>query len=86
MKTKVNPCMTNTQLSFNDRNIIIDYEYKLHTYSNIDRMKSEGLVPVEMYPYKDDILEGLIPVDDIFGVIKLDTLYKWVVENITKEQ
>ena len=86
MKTKVNPCMTNTQVIFNGRSIIIDYEYKLHSYSNIDHMKSEGLVPVEMYPYKDDVLEGFIPVDDLSGVIKLDALYAWVVENIANEQ
>ena len=86
MKTKVNPCMTNTQFSFNGRSIIIDYEYKCHRYSNVDNMKSIGLVPIEMYPYKDDILQGFIPVDDELGVIKLDALYAWVVENITKEQ
>lgn len=85
MKTKVNPCVNNIQISFNDKSIIIDYEYILHSYSNINDMKSEGLVPVEIYPYKGDVLNGLLPVDDVFGVVKLDVLYKWVVENIAKE-
>ena len=48
-------------------------------------MREQGIVPVEMYHYEEDILVGYIPVDNYFGVIDLEALYKWAIEAIEKE-
>lgn len=49
------------------RSIIVDYEFNLHSYLNKEELKKQGLVPVEMYPYADDIQVGYVHVDAEFG-------------------
>lgn len=44
-------CMDNAYLVYKDRDVIIDYEHKLHGY--MDEIP-EGTVPVEIYPYAGD--------------------------------
>lgn len=85
MGNKINQRVKNSRVSIQGKDIILDYEFNLHWYSQKDNLISEGLVPVEMYPYEGDILMGYIPVDEEFGVIDLEALYQWAIESIEKE-
>lgn len=82
---KINEDVKNSRVSYKDRDIVLDYEFKLHAYDNKSDLKNKGLIPVEMYPYNDDIIVGYIPVDARFGVIKLEELYKWI-KDVLKEE
>lgn len=90
MANKINPDVKNSRVSIKGKDIVIDYEFNLHAYGicgfhSKNEMREQGKVPVEMYPYRDDILMGYIPVDNHFGVIDLEALYKWAIEAIEKE-
>lgn len=82
---EINPNVKNSKVSYKDKDIILDYEFKLHLYNNESDLKNKGLIPVEMYPYNNDIIVGYIPVDARFGVIQLEELYKWA-NNVLKEE
>lgn len=84
--SKINQNVKNSRISIKGKDIILDYEFSLHAYSNKDKLQRQGLVPVEMYPYEDDIIVGYLPVDDDFGVIDLEALYSWANEQIAKEK
>jgi hypothetical protein len=85
MGNKINKRVTNSRVSIQGKDIVLDYEFELHGYLNEVELKEEGLVPVEMYPYEGDILIGYIHVDDEFGVIDLQELYDWAIEAIKNE-
>ena len=82
---KINSHVKNSRVSIQGRDIILDYEFNMHCYHNEAELRSEGLVPVEMYPYNGDILVGYIPVDKEFGVIDLEALYQWALQAIADE-
>lgn len=83
---KINPNVINSRVSIKGKDIILDYEFCLHYYPDEERLRQQGLVPVEMYPYQDDIIMGYLPVDDHFGVIDLEALYSWANEQIANEE
>lgn len=85
MENKINPRVTNSKVSIQGKDIVLDYEFALHGYLNEVDLKEEGMVPVEMYPYEGDILIGYIHVDAEFGVIDLEELYNWAIEAIKNE-
>lgn len=85
MANQINQTVKNSRVSIKGKDIVLDYEFDLHHYVQKDDIIAEGKVPVEMYPYRDDILMGYIPVDNHFGVIDLEALYKWAIEAIEKE-
>lgn len=85
MGNKINPRVTNSRVAIQSKDIVLDYEFKLHWYSNKEEFLEEGVVPVEMYPYEGDILMGYIHVDAEFGVIDLQELYNWAIEAIKNE-
>lgn len=85
MANKINEHVKNSRVSIKGKDIVLDYEFNLHYYAQKDEIIANGEVPVEMYPYRDDILMGYIPVDNYFGVIDLEALYKWAIEAIEKE-
>ena len=82
---KINSAVKNSRVSYKGRDIILDYEFELHHYHLKNEYQKEGLVPVEMYPYQDDIIVGYIPVDERFGVVQLEELIKWVDEVLENE-
>lgn len=83
---KINSNVKNSRVSIKGKDIILDYEFFLHYYSNEEELKQQGLVPVEMYPYEGDIIMGYLPVDDNFGVVDLEALYSWANEQIANEE
>lgn len=83
---KINPNVKNSRVSIKGKDIILDYEFFLHQYSNQTELQQQGLVPVEMYPYEGDITVGYLPVDENFGCVDLEALYKWALEQIEKEK
>lgn len=90
MANKINSYVKNSRVSIKGKDIVLDYEFKLHAYgicdfNSKDEMREQGIVPVEIYPYEGDILVGYIPVDNRFGVIDLEALYKWAIEAIENE-
>jgi hypothetical protein len=82
---KINSAVKNSRVSYKGRDIILDYEFELHDYHLKNEYQKEGLVPVEMYPYQDDIIVGYIPVDERFGVVQLEELIKWADEVLENE-
>ena len=85
MGNKINKKVTNSRVSIQGKDIVLDYEFQLHWYTNQPELMEEGVVPVEMYPYEGDILMGYIHVDAEFGVIDLQELYDWAIEAIKNE-
>jgi hypothetical protein len=83
---KINSNVKNSRVSIKGKDIILDYEFFLHTYLNEAELRQKGLVPVEMYPYEGDIIIDYLPVDEKFGCIDLEALYKWAIERIEKEK
>ena len=83
---KINPNVLNSRVSIKGKDIILDYQFSLHYYPDEEGLKQQGLVPVEMYPYEDDIIVDYLPVDDNFGVIDLEALYSWANKQIAKEK
>lgn len=81
----INLSRKNAQVAIQGKSIIIDYEFNLHRYTNERELKEHNLVPVEMYPYYDDILVGYIKVEPNFDAIDLEELYKWALEAIESE-
>ena len=69
INNKINDTRTlaNTHLSMNGYSVIVDYEFTLHAYYNVDIYKSQGLVPVEVYPYQGDIDLFFVHTDNHFG-------------------
>ena len=67
----------NAQISFAGRSILVDYEFNLHPYFNKEELKKQGLVPVEMYPYANDIQVGYVHVDEEFGAADLSEILCW---------
>jgi hypothetical protein len=84
--TKINSKVKNSRVSIKSKDIILDYEFFLHNYLNEAELRQKGLVPVEMYPYEGDVIIGYIPVDEQFGTVDLEALYKWALEQIEKEK
>lgn len=82
---KINSKVKNSRVSIKGKDIILDYEFFLHNYLNEAELRQKGLVPVEMYPYEGDVIVGYLPVDEQFGCIDLEALYKWAIERIEKE-
>lgn len=85
MGNQINKKVKNSRVSIQGKDIVLDYEFNLHYYSQKEELMNKGLVPVEMYPYEGDILMGYISVDEYFGVIDLETLYQWAIEAIKNE-
>lgn len=83
--SKINKSIPNSRVSIAGRSIVIDYEFSMHCYLNKAQLCKDGLVPVEMYPWRDDILVGFIPVDDRFGTADLEALYQWALRSIAEE-
>lgn len=84
--TKINSKVKNSRVSIKGKDIILDYEFFLHSYLNETELRQKGLVPVEMYPYEGDIIMGYLPVDNNFGVVDLEALYSWANEQIANEE
>ena len=82
----INSSVKNSRVSLNGKDIILDYEFELHAYHNEQVLRDNGLVPVEMYPYEDDVLVGYIHVDTRFGVVDLQELYDWATNAIKAEK
>ena len=83
--SKINSNAVNSRISYKGRSIIIDYEFKLHYYHLKSEYQEKGLVPVEMYPYGDDIALGYVPVDEQFGVADVEKIVEWAEEALAKE-
>ena len=83
---KINSHVKNSRVSIKCKDIVLDYEFFLHCYPDKEELQQQGLVPVEMYPYQNDIIMGYLPVDDRFGVIDLEALYSWANEQIANEE
>lgn len=79
--------LCNAHLSYKGRSVIIDYEWFLHYYDNKDEIKkrAEGLVPFEVYPYKDDIYVGYVHTDKHFGKVDIVELMA-ILDNIIKSE
>ena len=75
----------NAHLSYKGRSIIIDYEWFLHVYDNVDEKKAANLVPFEVYPYRTDIYVGYAKVDTEFRKVDLADLIFKLDEVIKKE-
>lgn len=74
---------SNAHLSYKGKSVIIDYELCLHSYpKGIDISK---VVPVEVYPYNEDVTWKLIEVDKRFRKVKLDKLTAWLDKIISEE-
>lgn len=58
-------CLCNAHISYKGYSIIIDYEWCLHAYDPDDKIRktTEGLVPFEVYPYKDSVYVGYVHTD-----------------------
>ena len=82
---KINSSAVNARVSYKGRSIIIDYEFKLHHYALESEYRKEGIVPVEMYPYGDDVVVGYIPVDERFGVADIEKIVEWAEEVLAVE-
>lgn len=74
-------CYTNCHLSYKGRSVIVDYEHCLHIYSSIP----ENVVPIEMYPYRDDIYVGYINLDEEFHKVNIEALIKDLDEALKEE-
>lgn len=72
----------NARLSYKRKSIIVDYEHCLHAYSKIPMEK----VPVEVYPYKEDIFLTYISVDKKYGKVDLAELYEMLVTLCQEEE
>ena len=83
--SKINPKAVNSRISYKGRSIIIDYEFKVHHYALKSEYQKEGIVPVEMYPYGDDIVVGYVPVDEQFGVADVEKIVEWAEEVLAVE-
>ena len=75
----------NTHLSYKGRSIIIDYEWILHVYDNVDEKKAANLVPFEVYPYGTDIYIGYAKLDNKFRKVDLSDLISKLDKAIEKE-
>ena len=77
----------NANLSYKGRSIIIDYEWCLHDYDDVMEVekKAEGLVPFEVYPYRDCIYEGYIHLDNDFKKADIGELISILDEIIENE-
>lgn len=58
--------LTNAHLSYKGLSVIIDYEWRLHSYSFVPEEHKGDIVPVEVYPYKDDAEWFFVKLDDEF--------------------
>ena len=79
--------LCNTHLSYKGRSVIIDYEWCLHPYDLDSEIKKrdEGLVPFEVYPYKDDIYVGYVHTDKSFGKADIGELIS-ILDNIIENE
>lgn len=75
----------NAHLSYKGRSIIIDYEWILHDYENVEFKKAANLIPFEVYPYATDIHVGYAKLDTEFGKVDLADLISKLDEAIEKE-
>lgn len=75
----------NAHLSYKGHSVIIDYEWILHVYDNIDEGKVANLVPFEVYPYATDIHVGYAKLDTRFRKVDLADLISKLDEAIEKE-
>ena len=78
--------LCNAHLSYKGRSVIIDYERCLHAYDldDMTNVMSEGLVPFEVYPHRDDIYVGYVPIDDKYkkaDMAKLISILDDIIEN-----
>lgn len=83
---KINSNVKNSRVSIKNKDIILDYEFSLYNYTNQEELQQQGLIPVEMSPYEGDITIGFISVDEKFGTVDLEALYKWAFEQIANEK
>lgn len=74
-------CCANSHISYKGRSVIVDYEHCLHAYSSIP----ENVVPIEMYPYRDDIYVGYINLDERFHKVDIEALIKDLDEALKEE-
>ena len=72
---------TNCHISYKGRSVIVDYEHILHIYSSIP----ENTVPVEMYPYGNDIYLTYINLDEEFHKVDIEALIKDLDEALEEE-
>lgn len=79
------PNYCNAHLSYKGLSVIIDYEWFLHFYDNVDNKKTSNLVPFEVYPYKHDVYVGYAKLDSYFGKIDLIDLISKL-EDIIKQE
>lgn len=75
----------NAHLFYRGRSIIIDYEWILHVYSDVDKKKAANLVPFEIYPYNTDIYVGYVKLGGRFEKVDLSDLISKLDEAIKKE-
>lgn len=73
---------TNYHLSYKGRSVIVDYEHILHAYGTIP----SNTVPIEMYPYGDDIYFTYIKLDERFEKVDIEELIKDLDEALENEQ
>lgn len=80
-------CLDNAFLVYKDRDVIIDYEHNLHGY--MDGEIPEGTVPVEIYPYANDIRVVFAKYSSIEGWtnrVDLDSLYEVLKKALDEEE
>lgn len=78
--------LCNAHLFYKNRSVIIDYEWCLHDYDidNTTNKISEGLVPFEVYPYRDDIYVGYVYNDSKYkkaDISELISILDDIIEN-----
>ena len=74
----------NAHISYKGRSVIIDYEFCLHCYSNLEKDRDK-FVPFEFYPYGDDIYVGYVEVDENFHKADIGKLMKEIDEALADE-
>ena len=71
--------LLNSHLSYKGYSIIIDYEWRLHSYNyRAEDVPNLNIVPVEVYPVGHDIYLGYIELDPKWGKVKLDKVIEMV--------
>ncbi len=71
----------NAHLSYKGRSVVIDYEKILHSYEALE----PGIVPVEMYPYGDDVYLGFVHLDPKFKKADMSELIELLDDAIENE-
>lgn len=73
--------LTNAHIAYKNRSVIVDYEHCLHYY---DKQIPEGTVPVEMYPYQDDISLTYVKLGK-YGKVDIEDLIRVLDEELSRE-